>query len=241
MPTAMADINGNNSRNNNNNNNNAERSAQRRAAVAAARGEVDRATTVMAAITSRVRATNRANPKFLIAETEMTDAREAYAKARQAVLKSMEQKPDYMAAVKEEADARARVAEEKRQTNAAFAATQPATQPASNDDASADPQAAPTDATSASTATLPDPTADQVDAAQDRMEIKTRLRQLQDAALSADPTAAAARVRLDAALSAMKVWQLQEQATLLNDPEYKAAVDQLAAARARVTQAAAQQ
>lgn len=83
------------------------------------------------------------------------------------------------------------------------------------------------------------PSADVVDAAKDKLEVKSALSNLEDKAVAADPEASKAKADLDAARDRMQVLQAQFRAVLLNDPEYKAAHDQLASARSRLTAASA--
>ncbi len=193
----------------------------RRAAVAAARAEVDHAQAVVTAASARVRASWKSNEQLIAAEEELSHARREFDHVRDAVQQKLKQDPAYSAALREEADAGERVRQEQAATNA----TQPSTtRPA---DANID------------VPNLPAPSSDQMQAATQRLEQKGKVRDLEDAAIASDPEAAKARARLDLAQRQMKVWQLQLDAALKNDPEYKAGMDQLAASRARVAQAAA--
>ena len=196
-------------------------SAERRAAVAAARAEVERAQAVVAAATARVRSSWKANNDYIAAEEELSNARRDFDRAREGVVEKLKNDPAYSAALRDEADAAARVRNEQAETNA----TQPATtRPAGANESGPN---------------LPAPSDEQVRAATDRLNQKSKVRDLQDAAVNADPEASKARDRLDLAQRQMKVWQLQLDAALKNDPEYKAGMEQLAAARAKVPAAAA--
>jgi hypothetical protein len=84
------------------------------------------------------------------------------------------------------------------------------------------------------------PTPAVVDAATAKLEVKSALSNIEDKALAADPAASKAKADLDSAREKMKVLQAQFQALLLNDPEYKASLDQLNAARSRLTAASGQ-
>ena len=89
-------------------------------------------------------------------------------------------------------------------------------------------------------ATLPAaPPPSVVDAAKEKLEVKSALNNLEDKAVAADPEATKAKAELDAAREKMQALQAQFQAVLLNDPEYKAAHEQLASARSRLTAASA--
>ena len=78
-----------------------------------------------------------------------------------------------------------------------------------------------------------------MEAASEKLQAKTNLRNVVDTAVSNDPNAAKAQAKLNAAEEANKLLQLQFDAALKNDPDYRAALDQAQAARARVAQAAA--
>jgi hypothetical protein len=104
--------------------------------------------------------------------------------------------------------------------------------------AAADAEALVTQAKAAPRATQP--TAAVVDAATAKLEQKSVLREMEDKALAADETAAKAKADLDAAREKRRLLQLQFDAALLNDPEYKQALEQLNAAKSRLTAATAQ-
>ena len=85
---------------------------------------------------------------------------------------------------------------------------------------------------------VPVPTDGQVVAATDKLDIKSRRREIEQQALAADPTTSQASARIDAATAKLKQLRAALDAKMLNDPEYKAARDQLATARAELTRAA---
>jgi hypothetical protein len=186
--------------------NSAERDAARRAAVAAAQGEVDRAQALMQAASTRVRATWKANPELISAETDLAAKQSAYDAARNPVIAKLQQDPSYQQ-IKEAA------AKAEQEVDAARG-DRPATRPAA-------------------------PSPDVIDAAKEKLEVKSALSNLEDKAIAADPDASKAKADLEAARSRMQVLQAQFQAVLLNDPEYKSAYDQLTAARSRLTAASA--
>lgn len=215
------------------------RAAERRAAVQAARADVERARAQVQAAQARVRANWAANADMTAAEQELAAARADFEAARQPVVERlMQTDPQYAQAMREEREAAERV----RAAQAANpASTQPTTAPVDlgipddgigldedQGDANVDPAT-----------TQPIATPEQMRAAQARLDQKTRLRKLEDDAIAADPTAAAARAKLHAVGEKRKALQAQLQAALLNDPEYKQAKAELDAARARVTAAAA--
>jgi hypothetical protein len=79
-----------------------------------------------------------------------------------------------------------------------------------------------------------------VDAAIAKLAQKSVLREMEDQALAADEAASKARAELEAAREKRRVLQLQFDAVLLNDPEYKQALEQLSAAKSRLTAATGQ-
>jgi len=193
-----------------NNDAEAQRAAARRAAVTAAQGEVDRAQAAVESSLARVRANWKANPDLLAAQRDLAVKQAAYDKARQPIIDRLMQDPAYRAAADQARIADAAVKQEQ--------AMRPATSPT----------------------TLPTPSDTQVQAATEKLQQKSALRDMEDKALSADPAATAARADLDASREKVKALQLQFDAAVLNDPEHKAAVDQLQAARSRLTAASGQ-
>lgn len=196
------------------NNDEAERSRARAAAVAAARGQVQRAEQLLNVAQQRVQANWNANPQYQALLKEQADARKEFGAARDQLLEKLKDDPRYTGAKQAEADASDDLHDAQAKTNA----TQPSAAPG--------------------TANPPDPSPQQFAAAQDKLNSKTKLRKLVDDAVAADPAAAKARARLDQANSDLQVLSLQLKAALLNDADYKSALDQLTAARAQVTQAA---
>ena len=84
---------------------------------------------------------------------------------------------------------------------------------------------------------VPVPTDAGVVAAVDKASQRSKLREMEEAAVAKDPNATAAQTKLSAATEKLKAMQLEFQAVLLNDPEYKGALDQVNAARARMIEA----
>lgn len=192
----------------------------RNAALAAARGEVDRARSTLQAAVAKVRTTWKANPQMITANDEAVAARKDYQAARAAVVEKLKDDPAYQAMVEDQTDVQAKLREEQAKTNAANPAT---TRPAGADE---------------TVANLPPPSDAQVSTAMDKLNNKTKLRNIEDTAVSKDPAASKAQARLNEAEKALKIWQAQLDAALQNDPEYKAALDQVTSARSRVAAAA---
>ena len=196
-------------------------SAARTSSMAAARGEVDRARTQLRTAVEKVRSTWKANPQWIAATDEVTTARKDYQAARNAVVEKLKtDDPTYKAALDKQGGLQDRVHDEQGKTNASQpASTQPAgaIEPAAN---------------------LPAPSNAQVTAAADKLNNKAKLRNMEDIAVTNDPAAAKAEDRLNKAQTAAKVWQAQFDAALKNDPDYRAALDQMTAARSRMATAA---
>lgn len=187
----------------------------REATLAAARGEVDRARTQLRQATDKVRSTWNANPQWIAANDELEAARKEFQSARAAVIERLKTDPAYKAELDKHGDLKNKVRSEQNRTNA----NQPAsTQPAGSSEA---------------VPTLPTPSAAQVEAATEKLEQKAKLRNMEDIAVSNDSAAAKAQERLNKAQTNAKIWQAQLDAALKNDPDYRAALDQMNAARSR--------
>jgi len=197
-----------------NGDNESERERARQAAVAAARGQVQRAQQLLNTAQARVQANWKANPQYLLAIKEQEDARKAFGAERDRVLDGLKNDPNYADLTRAEIEATDDVVAEQQKTNAA----QPASQPF--------------------TAAPPDPSPEQVQAAQARLDRKAKVRKALDNAIAADPAASKAKARLDKADTDLQVFALQLKASLLNDSDYKSALDQLTQARAQLTAAA---
>jgi len=193
-----------------------ERDRARNAAVKAAQGEVDRAQISLDAVNTRLQASWKANPDLQIAERDLVVKQAAYDKARQPIIAKLMADPAYRAAAQ---DADAADAVVKQEQGAATSTALPTTQPT----------------------TIPAATSSQVQAATIKLQHKTVLRDMEEKAIAADTAASTARDDLDAARARMKALQLQYEAARLNNAEYKAALDQMAAARSRLTAASGQQ
>lgn len=200
--------------NNNGNDDQADRDRARTAAVSAAKGQVQRAQTLLNVALQRVQANWKANPQYLAAVQERQDAAKAFGAARDKVRDSLKGNHEFAEANDSVADATDDVHAEQQKTNA----TQPSAAPG--------------------TANPPAASASQIAAAQERLDSKTRLRKIEDDVVAADPDASKAKARLDKADSDLQVLQLQLKAALLNDPDYKSSLDQLTSAKAQLAQAA---
>lgn len=181
------------------------------AAVAAARGQVQRAQQLLNVAQLRVEATWKADPNYLATVKEQEEARRAFNIERDRVIDSLRGNPEVADMKKsfDEADVDVREAQQSAS----------ATQPNARPDTLA-------------------PTTAQVSAAQDKLNHKMQLRKVVTDAILADPAAARAKARLDKANVEMQAMTLQHKAVLLNDPDYKSALDQLTQARAQLTEAA---
>jgi len=184
------------------------------AALAAARGQVQRAQTLLNIAQQRVAATWKADPAYMAVVKEQKDARKAFDVERDRVIDTLRADPEIAEMKKSFDDANADVTE------------------AQHDAAATQPNAAPE--------TL-SPTKAQMAAAQEKLDHKMKLRKVVTDAIMADPQAAKAKMRLDKANADLQVMELQHKAALLNDPDYKSALDQLTQARAQMAQAAAGQ
>jgi len=195
----------------------AERNNARRAAVSAAQGEVDRAQASLDAVSARIAAAWKANPDLLAANKELAVKQSAYDRARQPILDKLSNDPAYKVAMLQ-----AQTADQ------AVKAEQSATTRPTHVRVGAVP------------ATLPGVSDMQVQAATEKLEQKSAMRDMEEKAITADPTAAQARSELDAARERVKVLQLQFDAMKKNDPEFKAALENLNAAKSRLTAASGQ-
>lgn len=90
------------------------------------------------------------------------------------------------------------------------------------------------DVSDAPVAPLPPPTRDQVAAAHEKLEIRSRRRDMEHAAFRDDPAVAAAQQRADEARARVNALQAQLDVVLQNDEQYRAAFEELAASRARL-------
>ncbi len=201
------------------NNDDAQRAQARRAAVQAAQGEVDRAQAMLEAANARIRANWKASPDLLAADRDLTIKQAAFDRARKPVLDKLAESDAYQSALAQSKTADAQV---KMNQAAGKLATGATTKP------------------SLLPATLPAPTEAQVQAATDKLEQRSALREMETKAIAADPAATQAQVELDAAREKIKMLNLQFDAAKLNDPEYKSALNQLNSAKSRLTAAGGQ-
>lgn len=213
----------------------AQRAAARRAAIASARGNLEAAQAKLKAAEERVRANSKANPETTAAQTELDQAQADLDRLGAPVLARLrENNAEYQAALRDEEAAQAKLSQEQAKAVAANpAATRPATKPIDDD-----PQDDISVQKEEDALHVPPPTDGQVIAATDKLDIRSKRRDLERDALARDPATAQASARVDAATARLKQLRAEFEATLLNDPEYRAARDQLAAARAEVTRVA---
>ena len=182
-------------------NNDNTRQDQREQQAREARARVNEAEAKVKDAVTRVRASWKANPEMLSAEKELNDARQARDEQRKHVVASLKEDDKYMQLEKEHSQAAIDVKQSPSNT------TQPTTQES----------AAP-------------PSQERMDAATEKLEAKSDLRDYVDAAVAKDDGAQAAQKRFDAAQAKLKEMKLQLDAALQNDPDFKAAQQQLAAA-----------
>jgi hypothetical protein len=183
--------------------------------VQAAQGEVDRAEANLKVVTTRIEAAWKAKPEVLAATKDLEIKQAAFEQARKPLIDKLKSDPAYESALAEATAADARVKNE--QANA-LAATPPTSKPT----------------------TAPAATPEQVQAAKEKLDQKSTLRQMESQAIASDPSASRAQTDLDASREKMKVLQLQFDAAKLNDPDFKAAMDQLTQAKSRLTAASGQ-
>lgn len=211
-----------------------EEAAARRAATEAARGQLDAARMQAQAASERVRAAWTSRPEMLQAQMELEQARIELDRVSAPSFEKLRNSDAYKQALKDEEEAAKKVASEQAKTNAANpSATQPSTMPAGLVPGDNRPIAA--DETDLNIAP---PTDDQIDAAAQKLEVVTARRKMEMDAARSDPATAQARARFDKATAEVKALQAQMRAAVLNDPEYKAAQERMAAARAEVSRAA---
>lgn len=185
--------------------------------LATARGEVEKARTKLRASVDKVRSTWQANPKYIEATDALEAARKDYDAAKAAVVEKLKkQDPVYKGLLDKQADTQDKLRQEQQKSNASTpAASQPGDAPA-----------------------LPAPSAGTVAAAQEKLDAKVKLRNLEDIAVSKDPDAKKASEKLKEAQTNVKVWQAQLDAALKNDADYTAALEQMRTARANLQTAA---
>lgn len=211
-----------------------DRAAARRAAVASARGNLEAAQSRLKAAEQRVRAEAKANPDSLATQKELDDAQAALDKLSEPVIAKLKNDADYQAALKEEGEAAAKLHREQAKAVAEQPeTTQPTTVPAHAAAPDDHPGFAKDDSLN-----VPVPTDGQMVAAVDKLQVKSRRREIEERALAADPSTAQAVARVDAATAKLKQQRAELEAKLLNDPEYRSAREALAQARAELTRAA---
>ena len=185
--------------------------------LATARGEVEKARTKLRTTVEKVRSTWQANPKYIEATDTLTAAGKDYDAAKAAVVERLKQDdPVYKGLLDKQAGTQDKLRQEQQKSNAALpAASQPN-----------------------GVTPLPAPTAGTVAAAQEKLDAKAKLRNLEDIAVGKDPDARKASEKLKDAQTAAKVWQAQLDAALKADPEYTAALEEMRTARASLQSAA---
>jgi hypothetical protein len=214
------------------------RAERRRLAVQAARGELNAAQARLTAATQKVRASWNANPELQEAERNLKAAQDRFDDAAKPVFAKLRDNPEYIGLLNDEREAHARLAAETGTTRPSDDTLEPG-----------DPAVPASDRprvvvrTGPATAPVPaNPPSDaQIEAAADKLEQRTRRRDLEDQAIAGDATASKAKADLDAAREKVKALNTQLEAVLLNDADVKAARESVAQARARVSQAAATQ
>ena len=193
------------------------------AALAAARADMARAKSALQAATDKVRTTWKANPQMIEADDNLTNARKDYDAAKRAVVERLKKDPEYEAALKEQGKTVSKLHDAQQST----ASTQPSA-------------VTPGDSVQ-SAAALPAASNATVEAATEKLENKTKIRNMEDTAIGNDPNASKAQAKLNDAEKQSKVWHLQLEAALKNDSDYRAALDQVQAARQRLGAAGAAQ
>lgn len=212
-----------------------ERAAARRAAIGSARAQLEAAQARMKAAEDRVKAEAKANPDQTAAQTELDQAQAELDRLSGPVLERLRNDPAYQAVLRDEEDA-ARVLREQQ---AKAVAEQPASTRPADTTRPEKPEDGITQADEEQKLNVPIPTDGQMVAAVDKLDVRSKRREMELAAIAADASSGPAQARVDAATAKLKQYRAEFDAKLLNDPEYKAARDALAAARAEVTRAAA--
>lgn len=210
-------------------------SQAQRSATNVARADLNRALGALKAAQERAGATFKAAPELWQAEDELETAQKELEEAQKPVLDKLTDDPQYKAEKAKQDEAEAKIRQEFQKAVEADPASTKPTSPLPKDH---DPTDKSTVTAETERLNVPVPSDAQIAAATDKAIQRNKLRELQDAAIAADPKAAAAAAKVDAAVEKLKRLQLTHRAELLNNPEYKAALDQVHAARSRVQQAA---
>lgn len=207
--------------------------AAHRALVTAARGEQTRAQGVLRAAEARVRAGYKAQPELLAAEKAQKDAQVEFEACKKPVIAKLGDDPEYKQEKQTQDDLEAKIqAEHAKAVAAQPETTRPAELPKDRK-----PDDDKTVTAEKESLNVPVPTDAGVVAAVDKANQRGKLRELEAAAIAKDPNTTAAQAKVQAADDKLKALQLEYRAVLLNDPDYKGALDQVNAARARVIEA----
>ena len=214
-------------------NNNA--SEAQRSATNVARADLNRTLGSLQAAQERVKADFKAAPELFKAEKDLEAAQDELEAAQKPIMDKLTDDPTYKAEKAKSDEAEAKIQQEHQKSVEADPAS---TKPASPLPKDHDPTDNSTVTAEKERLNVPVPSDAQLVAAVDKASQRSKLRQLQEAAIAADPTASAAAKKVDAAYDTLKQLNLKYRAELLNNPEYKAALDSVHAARAHVQQAA---
>ena len=182
----------------------------------------------------RIRASYKAEPELLAAETDLKAAQAELEATKGPIVAKLQDTPEYKQEKQAEDDYEAKIqAEHAKAVAAQPDTTKPAPLPKDRD---------PTDdktlTAEKESLNVPVPTDAAVVAAVDKANQRNKLRDMEEAAIAKDPKASQAQLKVDSATQKLKQMQLEYKAALLNDPEYKGALDQVQSARARVQAAA---
>lgn len=210
-------------------------SEAQRAATNVQRADLNRALGSLKAAQARVGADFKAAPELFQAENDLEAAQAEFEAAQKPILDKLGDDPTYKAEKAKSDEAEAKIQQEHQKAVEADPASTKPTSPLPKDH---DPTDNSTVTAEKERLNVPVPTDAQLVAAVDKAQQRSKLRELQEAAIAADPAASAAAKKVDAAYDTLKQLNLKYRAELLNNPEYKAALDQVHSARARVQQAA---
>lgn len=209
--------------------------AAQRSGANAAKADLDRALGGLRAAQERVQADFKAAPELWQAESDLEAAQAELDLAQKPVLDRLTDSPEYKDEWKKQQEHEATI---QREFQKSVAADPASTKPADTTPATADPTDNISVTAERERLNVPVPSDAQIAAATDKAVQRNKLRQLQEAAIKADPAASEAAKKVETAVENLKRLQLTHRAALLNNPEFKAALDQVHSARARIAQAA---
>lgn len=217
-------------------NDNVDRASQaQRSATNSERSDLNAAIASLKAAQERVSADFKAAPELFQAEADFEAAQAEFDAASKPILDKLSDDPQYKDEKAKQDEFEAKIQQEHQKAVEADPASTKPTSPLPKD---RDPTDNSTVTAETERLNVPVPTDAQLVAAVDKAQQRTKLRELQEAAIAKDPKASEAAAKLKAANEKLRQLALTHRAELLNNPEYKAALDRVHSARASVQRAA---